>query len=418
MNRTSAATDRIVALDVIRGIAVMGIFSVNVIAFAFIEPAYFNPPTMGGHSGADLATWAVNAIIIDGKMRSLFSMLFGASVLLVIDRARASGRSPAATHFARMLVLGLIGLTHFYLIWWGDILFSYAAAGCVLYLFRNREPKTLLCWSAGLFFINAALLFALTTGLQSLERAAHAPNAAAADVREWQEQTRFITATPDEAARQIAIARSGIGTRVGATINERGLEPLILLAMTSGETIALMLLGMALFRMGFLTGEWPDHAYRRTSTWTLAIGIPATALLAFLTWSSGFDVIAIMTNSMVLSTPLRPLMAVGYAALIILLARNANGMRDRIAAVGRCAFTNYLGTSILASLIFFGDGLGLFARLSRFESWLFVPLFWVLMLAWSKPWLDRFRYGPLEWLWRSLARLELQPMRKQVLAAA
>src|SRR5687767_11332813 len=123
MATTSALSSRIITLDVIRGIAVMGIFSVNVVAFALIFPAYMNPGAAGGHSGIDAATWFANFVIIDGKMRSLFSILFGASMLLVIERAVAAGRSGAAIHFRRMIVLALFGLAHFYLIWFGDILF-------------------------------------------------------------------------------------------------------------------------------------------------------------------------------------------------------------------------------------------------------------------------------------------------------
>jgi uncharacterized protein len=121
---------------------------------------------------------------------------------------------------------------------------------------------------------------------------------------------------------------------------------------------------------------------------------------------------------MSLSTPIRVAMALGYAALIILLFRKPSWLRERLAAVGRCAFTNYLGTSILATVIFYGDGLAQFGRWSRFEAWLLVPLVWALMIAWSKPWLDRFQYGPLEWLWRSLSRLERQPMRRDKSDAA
>jgi uncharacterized protein len=106
-------------------------------------------------------------------------------------------------------------------------------------------------------------------------------------------------------------------------------------------------------------------------------------------------------------------MAVGYAALIVLLSRGNGALTQRIAAAGRCAFTNYLGTSIVASLVFYGWGLGLYGQVSRAEAWLLVPLVWMLMLLWSKPWLDRFNYGPFEWLWRSLARGKLQPMRKR-----
>ena len=188
---TAATSDRIVTLDVIRGIAVMGIFSVNVIAFAMIEAAYFNPPAMGGHTGVNLATWFANFVIIDGKMRSLFSMLFGASALLVIDRAIAAGRSPARTHYARMLVLAAIGLFHFYFIWWGDILFQYAFAGAIVFFFRKLTVEKLIAWSAIFFGLSLAIMILVTSHIRSLEAVAHAPNAPAATVAEWNRSTNF-----------------------------------------------------------------------------------------------------------------------------------------------------------------------------------------------------------------------------------
>ena len=134
----TTSPDRILTLDVIRGVAVMGIFSVNVIGFAMIEAAYFNPAAYGGHTGANLALWATNMVLIDGKMRTLFSMLFGASMLLVIERAERAGRSGWWTHARRMTVLFGFGLFHYYFIWFGDILSLYAAMGMVLFLFRGR----------------------------------------------------------------------------------------------------------------------------------------------------------------------------------------------------------------------------------------------------------------------------------------
>jgi len=411
---TATTPNRIVTLDVIRGIAVMGIFSVNVIAFAMIEAAYFNPPAMGGHTGANLATWFANFVIIDGKMRSLFSMLFGASSLLVIDRAIAAGRSPARTHYARMIVLAAIGLAHFYLIWWGDILFLYAFTGAILFLFRKLAVEKLIAWSAIFFGISLAIMILVTGQIRSLEAAAHAPNATPAAITAWNQSTNFVTTTPRETARQVELYRSGPEARVKDAFEHRTFEPFIFLPMMTPETLALMLLGMAAFRSGFLTGEWEDSAYRKVALWTVGLGIPASIALALDTAASHFFVPTILFNFMVMGTPLRPLMALGYAALIILAFRNASALRDRIAAVGRCAFSNYLGTSILASFVFYGGGLALFGTLSRWQAWLFVPLFWALMLAWSKPWLDRFNYGPLEWVWRTLARLKLQPMRKAI----
>jgi len=111
--------------------------------------------------------------------------------------------------------------------------------------------------------------------------------------------------------------------------------------------------------------------------------------------------------------PFRPVMAAGYAALIILLTRRGGRLAARLAAVGRAAFSNYLGTSLIAAFVFYGWGLGYYGYASRSEAWLLVPIVWAIMLLWSKPWLDRFQYGPMEWVWRSLARWQVQPMRKR-----
>ena len=173
MATTSA--DRILSLDVIRGVAVMGIFSVNVIAFAMIEAAYFNPAAYGGHSGADLAVWAANMVVIDGKMRTLFSMLFGASMLLVIERAEAAGRSGWSTHFRRMAVLFGFGLLHYYFIWYGDILTLYAVSGLVAYRFRNMDSTSLVALGAAFVLGQMVMMgFALSQQHQ-VDVAAHAP---------------------------------------------------------------------------------------------------------------------------------------------------------------------------------------------------------------------------------------------------
>ena len=121
-----------------------------------------------------------------------------------------------------------------------------------------------------------------------------------------------------------------------------------------------------------------------------------------------------MSAFIVFETPFITIMAVGYAAMIVLLSRRNGSLTQRIAAAGRCAFTNYLGTSIIASLVFYGWGLGLYGSVSRWQAWLLAPLVWAIMLLWSKPWLERFHYGPFEWAWRSLSRWKLQPMRKRL----
>ncbi len=408
---------RIVTLDVIRGIAVMGIFSVNVVAFAFIFPAYMNPSAAGGHHGADLSTWFANFVLIDGKMRSLFSMLFGASMLLVIERALAAGRSGRSTHFRRMAVLALFGLAHFYFIWFGDILFLYAVIGMIAYAFVRKAPRSLLMWASALFLLNAAMMAASSSYFRSADAEAHAVDATADEIREWNQAIAWGGQSAEKTAGDIAIHRGSAADRAGHMLTERTFEPFGSLIYFGPETLALMLLGMAAYKAGFLTGAWSDRRYRSIAFWTLSVGAIGSAALAYVTWKSNFYLPTVFFNMVVAQLPLRIMMALGYAALIILLFRNPGWVRDRFAAVGRTAFSNYLGTSIAGALVFYGDGLGLYQRLSRFEAWLFVPMVWLLMLAWSKPWLDRFQYGPLEWAWRSLARWELQPMRKTSAAA-
>ena len=408
-----AASNRIVTLDVIRGIAVMGIFSVNIIAFAMIFPAYMNPAAMGLEGEADLITWFANFIAIDGKMRSLFSMLFGASMLLVIDRAVASGESGAKVHYRRMIVLAVIGLLHFYFIWFGDILFLYAVIGMVAYLFRKKAARSLLIWSAGFFLLNAAMMAASSAYFRSAQAEATAADATQEEIKEWGKASNWGTQSKEKTARDIAIHRGSAVERAGHMLGDRTFEPFGGLIFFGPETLALMLLGMAGYKSGFLTGQWSDRRYRTVALWTLSVGAVASALIAYSTWRSNFDLPTVFFNLVVAQLPFRIMMALGYAALIILVFREAGWVRDRFAAVGRAAFTNYLGTSIIAALIFYGDGLGLYARLSRFEAWLVVPLVWLVMLIWSKPWLDRFHYGPFEWLWRSLARGKVQPFRKR-----
>lgn len=415
MSDTAAASptgERIASLDIIRGIAVMGIFSVNVIAFAMIFPAYMNPSAYGGYTGENLAIWLANFVLIDGKMRGLFSMLFGASMLLIVDRAEASGQSAARVHYARMAALLLFGLLHFYVIWAGDILSLYALVGMVAFLFRKRQVKTLVICALALLIATTAVFSFGASQMRKADLAAHSASATAKDISRWNDNIGFITRVPKESAKETAVARGLLPQRVRHMIEERGDEPFTAALGFGLPTLALMLMGMAGYRSGFLTAAWNRRHYQRVALWGLGIGGVGSLILGLWVIQSNFYLPLIFFAYLALNTPLQTVMALGYAALIILAARRDGPITIRVAAVGRAAFTNYLGTSIVAALIFYGGGLGLFGQLSRFEAWLLVPFVWALMLLWSKPWLDRFHYGPFEWAWRSLARWEVQPIRK------
>ena len=411
MEETSPS--RIVTLDIIRGIAVMGIFSVNIIAFAMIEAAYGNPAAYGGARGADLFVWAANLIVIDGKMRTLFSMLFGASMLLVIDRGIASGQSGAKVHYSRMVVLLIIGLLHYHLLWWGDILHLYAFTGLVAYFFRNLQVRALLIWGTILMLAGAGLFSAIVIQMWQADIAAHAPGPSRAAISRWNDFGQMLYPSAKQIAEDLALHRSGWLGLVHHYVVDKafGWVPSVVLLMP--ETLALMLFGMAGYKSGFLTGTWEDQRYRRVAMGGLSIGGLASIILSYFDLTTRFYSPVVLGGFIVWLAPFRPVMAAGYAALIILLTRRGGRLAARLAAVGRAAFSNYLGTSLIAAFVFYGWGLGYYGYASRSEAWLLVPIVWAIMLLWSKPWLDRFQYGPMEWVWRSLARWQVQPMRKR-----
>lgn len=397
---STVAQERIVALDVIRAIAVMGIFSVNVVGMAMIQSAYFVPSDYGFHGLGDQLTYAANFLLVDGKMRALFSMLFGASALLVIDRAQAAGKSPAKTHFSRMVALLLFGLVHFYFIWWGDILAQYALIGMVAYLFRKLSTRALLKWSVGLLLVNAVPSAVFST-IQLVEHQAERAAGEALD-----------EGPSADAIAEDAAAHETLAARARYSLSHDLLHPFMVAIALMPETLGLMLLGMAAYRSRFLTGDWRDGQYRRVAIWGIGLSLLVSAVSLFLVVENGFTSAFFSAARNGWTVPFRPVMALGYAALIILLFRRPSAVRDRIAAVGRAAFTNYLGCSLVGVAVFYGFAGDLYGDVSRAEAWLLVPIVWALMLLWSKPWLDRFQYGPFEWAWRSLAALELQPMRR------
>jgi uncharacterized protein len=410
MTAVTEAPPRILTLDIVRGVAVMGILAMNIVAFAMPPEAYMNPLAYGMESGADLASWAFSFILIDGKMRGLFSFLFGASILLVIQKAEGKGESAARVHFSRMLWLLLFGYLHFLLVWYGDILTGYAMIGLIAWFFRHKEPRPLAKWALGFLVIQFALFVAMAIGFSFASAAAAAGDVEMA--KQWAEMKKGLAIPTTEGIAETMALYGGSWTNlVHHQLTERWSEPMIVLAFFGWETFGYMLLGMACLKNGFFTGGWTDARYRRTAIAGFAIGIPAYAVLAAVVWYDGFSVPMLVAIVMAATVPFRPVMVIATAALIILLTRRSGPLVARIAAAGRAAFTNYLGTSIVMTFVFYGWGLGWFGSLSRVELWPVVFAMWAVMLLWSKPWLDRFQYGPFEWLWRSLSRGSVQPMR-------
>ena len=410
---------RVATLDIVRGIAVMGILAMNIVAFAMPVAAYLNPRAYGWETSADFWSWLTSFVFIDGRMRGLFSFLFGASMLLIIERAESVGQDAARIHFARMACLLLFGLIHFYLIWFGDILALYAAMGMVAWFFRRSPPRLLILFGLCLLAIQMALFTSLAIEASRLSARAALPNASPEILNSWWRLSQDMAVPDSSSLRQsLALYRGDYWGIAHYRLTELTAEPLRSIAMFGWETLGYMLLGMAALRSGFLAGNWNDRAYAWIAGAAFAVAIPAYAFAAWMLVQANFAIPALFAWGLAATVPMRPVMIVAIAALIIRATRPGGTLVKRIAAAGRAAFTNYLGSSILMTSLFYGYGGGMFGRLSRSELWLVVVPMWGLMLLWSKPWLDRYRYGPFEWLWRSLARGAPESMRRRPESAA
>lgn len=390
-----------------RGAGVMGILLANIVAFGLPGAAYYAPLAWGGSQGADRVVWFLNFVFVEGRLRGLFSFLFGASMLLVIDRAEAKGTSGEAAHLRRMVWLLVFGCLHLYLLWWGDILAHYALVGTVALIFHRAGTRTLALLAL------AVLAVATLSSAGSLAAlVASAPQATPAQVATWNGfATAFGVPPAAQLAAEIAAMRGSFAEGV-AWRWAQVMDPFSFLLIGGTETLSAMLLGMAALRSGFVTGQWSRRAYRRVALVCVPLSLAGYAALGWTTMAHGFDQRWVYLASFVASAPLRVLGYVGYAALLVLMMRPGGALTERIAAVGRVAFSNYLLTTLLMQCVFAGWGLGLFARWPRAALYLLVPAVWLAMLAWSAPWLRRYRHGPLEWVWRSLAQGRVQAMQR------
>lgn len=421
-SETSTAPTRIASIDAVRGFAVCGILLMNIVSMGMPGYAYIDPTYWGRPGEADLAVWAINYVFADGKMRALFTMLFGASMLLIIERAAATpagGRSPAETHYRRLFWLFLFGMIHAWFFWYGDILTSYAIAGAIAFPLWRWRTRTLAGLAALLLVVQGGLNLAHHAQLSALRSAATAPGATPKQRAEWEKTIRATV--PDQAAAQ-AEYRGYRGSFVDA-LNAR--VPLATLFQTSflwigmPELLGFLALGMVLFRTGFFAGRWRRRSYLGVIAAGYLVAVPLMIPLAHRVMAADWDPV-LLPLADTISLALRPFIALAHASVVILLVRSGRlrWLTRRLEAAGRMAFSNYLGTTLVTTTIFYGYGFGLFGELSRAELYIVVAFVWLLILGWSAPWLARFDYGPLEWLWRRLARGEPVSIRKTTAIAS
>lgn len=408
------SVDRHLSLDAMRGFGVMGILLLNIIGFAMPGAAYINPAAWGGTDPLNIAVWATNFVLFDGKMRGLFSVLFGASMLLVIQRAEASGQNAKSVHLNRMAWLFVIGAAHYIILWWGDILVPYAICGTLALYFVQKDIRQLIRWAIILFSLYFLVVCFMVAGSWWQSVQGLAPGADAATI----EGTRKMLASfgqpgSSDIARDLALYKGGWSAIFADNLSTFPSSLSNALLLFTLDTLGMMVLGMAMLKSGFMLGLWAPEMYAKIARRGFAIGLgPMTALAAWVI-ASGFDTMTTFGAFFAFSFPFRVALTIGWAAALlwIIVRHQQHPLIGRVAAAGRAAFSNYLGTSVLMTFIFYGWGLGLFGQIDRITAMAFVLGAWGIMLWWSKPWLERFRFGPAEWLWRSLARRSVQPMR-------
>lgn len=413
----AAAPSRLRTLDLIRGVAVLGILAVNIAGFAAPESAAVSPDLPKPGSAGDHWAYAVTLVLFEGKMRALFSLLFGASMLLFIDRQDQAGRDGAALQVRRLLWLALFGYLHFALLWDGDILFLYACVGLGALVLRHAAPAPMA--------LSALLLFTLWQGIGAVgwlpSAAREARIAATASTpADYAAQARLVAERRADDRDDAAATLKPFAGEVRTRLARDPAYPLGIVAYNWGETLTYMLLGMAMLRAGFFAGAWPRRMLLRLGGGWLIAGLIPTLALAAWAEASGYPEFAMhLALSYGLGFP-HLLMALGYAALLVLAAPLLLATRPGrwIEAAGRTAFSNYLGTSVLMTALFSGWGLGLFGQPGAAARGAFVLLGWAAMLAWPALWLRHFRLGPLEWLWRSLTEGHAVPLRRLAIASS
>lgn len=393
--------DRIDSLDVLRGFAVLGIFVINIQSFAMFGTTYFNPTYYGMLDGSGYAVWYLSHLLADQKFMTIFSLLFGAGIVLFSSRKDDSGQSARRCHYRRMGWLVLFGLVHAYFIWEGDILFLYGICGLWVYPFRRVRPSRLIVVGLVVLAIGSAL--ALGSGLSS---------------QFWPEEqrTEFIEQSWQPPPEDLAEATSAYGGRdYWKQVSHRApnvvmWQTFVLLFWGVWRAGGLMLIGMGLYKLGVISAA----RSRRSYLIMVALAGVGMAVVAYGVrqrfaheWEPFYSFFIATQYNYWASL----LVSGGYIGAVMLVCKSDALRRFTrpFAAAGRMAFSNYIGQSLIAFFIFYGTGLGYYAEIGRMGQVAIVAAVWVLQLIVSPIWLQRFRFGPLEWLWRSLTYGKRQP---------
>lgn len=402
-------SSRIDSIDVLRGFALLGILLLNIQSFGLVAAKYMNPTALGEMTGSARIIWWFTHVFGELKFMSLFSMLFGAGIVLMWERAKEKNRKFTGLQYRRMFWLVVFGLLHAHLLWEGDILFLYGICGMIVYWLCGLRARWLI--PIGILWFSVSSVLYLLSGLSI-------PYWSEADLAEmlelWRPSSEYV--------------QNELATMRGAWLDQLpfrsesafAMQTFILLMWGLWRAGGLMLLGMALFKLRFFSAERSAKFYTMGAVISSAIGLSLVIYGVQQNEAHNWS----LAYSFFLGSQFNYwgslFVSFSYACTIMLCCRLGwfQSLQKRLAAVGRMALTNYLLHTIICTTIFYGHGLGWYGHLQRWQLLIVVVTIWTFQLIASPLWLARFRYGPFEWLWRSLSYWRLQPMRKRELLDA
>jgi uncharacterized protein len=397
------ATERIELIDIVRGIALFGILAANIRGFAGPAAVYFEPMLLWP-SLPDRIAQALIDTFVQGKFITIFSFLFGLGFAVQLSRAEEKGARFAGVFTRRLGILALLGLAHGLYVWFGDILLAYALVGFFLFFFKKRRDSTIVGWAVALYFVPMILM---TMGVFAMELTG--------------QEIKGPDTSPQEISRQVELYSSG----TWAEIQPQRLKDAVTYNWGYIWIMCFNLLGV--FLMGVLAWRYEVFSprpetiprYRTVMVVGLVAGIAGNLAATIIKWvfqppmfppsPTTLLVQVIQTFSIV------PLSAAYVCGVIVLCARPVWHRRLKVfGAVGRAALSNYLLQSVIGTLLFYGYGLGLFGRMGPAVLLIPTVLIFAAQVAASNWWMARFRFGPVEWVWRSLTYARMQPMRQKV----
>ncbi|MFN0012784.1 MAG: DUF418 domain-containing protein [Phycisphaerales bacterium] len=419
--------DRIHTMDVARGFALLGILCVNIWAFAFPLGVLFSPDPRPGDGPLGIALHTIERIFCAGKFYPLFILLFGMGLAVQQVRAKAAGRPFLGLQARRLLVLACIGLTHIVALWYGDILLTYAIIGLAVFWALGAKPRVLLS-VALILMLFGALLSGVFMGFTAGNQPATTPDQPSAAA--WVMPAEPFTLEGGSPVRHMLhvmgsdgfqgpntpgwMDGEAIGLRDGPFLSAMAVRLLtygmylFFLVFGGWQMVGLMLIGSVLVQTRFLSNE--RAAWQRTALLVAVVfGLPGVIAALYLEKMTGFGP---KFASAILGTLCAPLMSLGYLSLWAILVRRGmlTGLTRLLAATGRMALTNYLTHTIVCTFVFQHWGLRQFASWSTPQMYALVFGLYAVQLPLSALWLSRFRFGPAEWVWRSLSYMRLQPM--------